>query len=64
MKSGGSVNDVLWWYQERKIQFIMITRFATMIFSIPHSHAKNERDFSLSGVFTGSNCARMLVDML
>ena len=33
-------------------------------FSIPLSQAENERDFSHDGVFTGSNCARMLVDMI
>ena len=35
-----------------------------MIFDIPPSRAENEKDFSLDGVFTGSNRARILVDML
>ena len=33
-------------------------------FFIPLSQAKNERKFSHDGVFTGSNCASMLVDMI
>ena len=42
----------------------MLACFATIIFAIPHSQAKNERDFSLSGVFTVSKSERMSVDML
>ena len=63
-KESGTVKDFLGWYQERKLQFPMLTRFSTMIFDIPPSQAKNERDFSLAGVFTGSNRARILVDMI
>ena len=47
VKSSGTVTDVLWWYWERKIQFPTIARFSTMIFDIPPSQAKNERDFLL-----------------
>ena len=64
LKASGKVTDVLGWYQERKQQFPMLTQFAAMIFSIPTSQAKNYRRFSLSGVFTLSNRARMSVDML
>ena len=64
VKASGTVTNVLGWYQEIKLQFPMLARFATMIFSIPPSWAENERDFSLAGLFTGSNCARILVDML
>ena len=64
VKAGRTVTDILGWYQERKLHFPMLARFATMIFAIPPSQAKNERDFSLPGVFTGSNRARISVDML
>ena len=42
----------------------MLVYFSNMIFSITPSQAKNERDFSLASVFTGSNRARMSVYML
>ena len=41
VRENGTVTDVIRWYQERKIQFPMIVRFATMIFSILHSQAEN-----------------------
>ena len=64
VKASGTVTDVLGWYQERKLQFPMLARFSTMIFSIPPSQAEYQREFFLTGVFKGSNRARMLVDML
>ena len=64
VKASRKVTNVLGWHQERKTQFTMLARFATMIFDIPPSRAENEKDFSLDGVFTGSNRARILVDML
>ena len=42
----------------------MLARFDTTIFDIPPPQAENERDFSLADVFTGSNHARMSVEML
>ena len=64
VKASGTVNDVLGWYQEIKLQFTILARFATMIFDIPTSQTENERDFSLASVFTGYNRTRMLVYML
>ena len=53
-KASVKVTNVIGWYQERKLQFSILARFATMIFDILPSQAKNERDFYLSGVFTRS----------
>ena len=64
VKASGEVTNVLGWYQERQIQFPMLAWFYTMIFSIPPSQAENEREFYLTGVFTGARRERMLVDML
>ena len=64
MKASGTVTNVLGWYQERKLQFPILARFDTIIFAILPSQAKNERDFSLAGVFTGSNRSRTAVDMI
>ena len=64
MKESGTVTDALGWYQERKLQFTMLARFSTIIFSIPPSQAENESDFSLAVVFKGSNRAKMSVDMI
>ena len=64
VNSIGKVTNILEWYQERKLQFTMLAWFSTLIFDIPPSQAKNERDFSLAGVFTGSNRARILVETL
>ena len=36
-KASGTVTDVLGWYQERNLNFPMLTWFATMIFAIPPS---------------------------
>ena len=64
VKASGAVTNVLGCYQERKLQFPRLARFATMICAILPSQAENERDFSLAGVLIGSTRARMLVDML
>ena len=37
VKASGTVTNVLGWYQEIKLQFPMLARFATMIFAIPPS---------------------------
>ena len=52
MKEIGKVTNVLGWYQERQLQFPVLARFGTMVFAIPPSQAENERDFSLSCLFT------------
>ena len=64
VKASGKVTDVLEWYQEIKLQFTMLAWFATVIFSIPTSQAKNEKGFYLAGIFIGSKRASMLVYML
>ena len=47
VKTSGKVTDVLGWYQERKLQFPMLARFATMVFPIPPSQAENRGTFLL-----------------
>ena len=64
VKESGTVTNVLGWYQEIKLHFFMLAWFFMTSFAILPSQAKNERDFSLTGVFTVSKCARMSVDML
>ena len=64
VKASGTVTNILGWYQEIKLQFSMLARFAIMIFAFPPSQAENEGGVPLTGVFTGSNHARIWVDML
>ena len=64
MNASGTVTNVLRWCQEIKLQFPMLARFSTMMFAIPPSKAENKRECSLAGVFTGSNHARMSVEIL
>ena len=56
--------DVLNFFQIQKIQFPMLTRFAYIIHSITPSQTKNERDFSLAGIYTASRRSNLSVEML
>ena len=64
VKASGTVTGVLGWYQERQLQFLMLARFADIIFSILTSQTENMRYLYLSGVFTGARRASISVDML
>ena len=56
--------DVLSWFQIQKIQFPILTRFAFIIHSITPSQTENERDFSLSGIYTASLRTNISIEML
>ena len=64
VKSSGTVNNVLGWYQERKAQFPILVQFSNIIFVIMPSQDKNEREFYLASVFTGVRHASMFIGML
>ena len=55
---------ILSWYSARKLQFLMFARLASITFSICPSQAGNERDFSLSGVFTASRRVKLSVGIM
>ena len=56
--------DVLNWFRIQQIKFPMLTHFAYIIHSITPPQTKNERDFSLAGIYTASRRANLSVKML
>ena len=58
------IKNFLQWYREKQRQFLILTRLANIIFSIPPSQVENERDFSFSVIFTGYCRANLSIYVL
>ena len=56
--------DVLNWFRIQQIKFPMLTHFAYIIHSITPPQTKNERDFSLAGIYTASRRSNLSVEMI
>ena len=56
--------DVLNWFQIQEMKLPTMTQFAYIIHSITSYKTKNERDFSLAGIYTTLHRANLSVEML